>query len=166
MASRTADEIGPLTSLMRFLFKNILMHSCITLGVFGNIVALIVLLQKNMRKSIQVQYLAALTLFDLISIICMFINNIETIYPNVKQSDALPFLNLVFYPLGDFSTNTSVYIILMFTIERYVAIAFPFFSQKYSNPSRARKIIGLTILFTFALTFPTFLGSSFILKLL
>jgi hypothetical protein len=162
MASRTADEIGPITTLMRFLFKNILMHICITLGVFGNILTLIVLLQKQMRKSIQVQYLAALTLFDLISIICMFINNLEIIYPSVGQSDVNPFLNLIFYPLGDFSTNTSVYIILMFTIERYIAIAYPFFSQKYSNPLRARKIICITIIFTFALTFPTFLENKIV----
>ena len=157
MASRTADEVGPITSLMRTIFKNILMHLCITLGVFGNILTLIVLLQKKMRKTSTAQYLAALTLFDLIFIICSFINNLEIIYPNTKESDANPFLNLIFYPLADFSSNTSAYLILMFTIERYIAVAYPLHSLYWCRASKARKIIMLTILFTFLLTFPTFL---------
>ena len=164
MASRTADEIGPITTLMRFLFKNILMHICITLGVFGNILTLIVLLQKQMRRTSQAQYLAALTLFDLIYIICSFINNIEIIYPSLKNSYINPFLNLIFYPLGDFSSNSSVYVILMFSIERYIAIAYPLFSLEWCRPSRARKIIMCTIIFTFALTFPTFLENKITFK--
>jgi hypothetical protein len=164
MASRTADEIGPITALMRFLFKNILMHICITLGVFGNILTLIVLLQKQMKRTSQAQYLAALTLFDLIYIICSFINNIEIIYPSLKNSFINPFLNLIFYPLGDFSSNSSVYVILMFSIERYIAIAYPLFSLQWCRPSRARKIIMCTIIFTFALTFPTFLENKITFK--
>lgn len=100
MASRTADEVGPITTFFRFIFKNILMHICITLGVFGNILTLVVLLQKKMRRTSTAQYLAALTLFDLIYIICSFVNNLEIIYPNTKQTYMNPFLNLVFYPLA------------------------------------------------------------------
>lgn len=163
MASRTADEVGPFTNLMRLLFKNILMHVCITLGVFGNILTLVVLLQKKMRRTSTAQYLAALTLFDLIYIICSFLNNLEIIYPNGKLiSQNIPFLNLILYPLGDFSANTSVYLILVFTIERYIAVAYPLNSLFWCRPSRARKIILFTILFAFLLTFPTFLENKII----
>ena len=163
MASRTADEVGPITSLMRTIFKNILMHICITLGVFGNILTLVVLLQKKMRKTSTAQYLAALTLFDLIFIICSFINNVEYIYPQYTKDSVLnPFLNLIFYPLADFSSNTSAYLILMFTIERYIAVAYPLHSLYWCRASKARKIIMLTILFTFLLTFPTFLENKIV----
>lgn len=162
MASRTVDEVGPFTSAMRFIFKNILMHLCITLGVLGNILTLIVLLKRKMRRSSTAQYLAALTLFDLIYIICVFINSLEIIYPNTKHDLINPFLNLIFYPLGDFASNTSVYLILMYSIERYIAVAYPLTSLYWCRPSRARKIIGLTILFTFSFTFPTFLENKIV----
>ena len=165
MASRTADEVGPITSLMRTIFKNILMHICITLGVFGNILTLIVLLQKKMRKISTAQYLTVLTLFDLIFIICSFINNAEYIYPQyTKDSQVNPFLNLIFYPMADFASNTSPYLILMFTIERYIAVAYPLHSLYWCRASKARKIICFTILFTFVLTFPTFLENKIIFK--
>ncbi|CAF0708306.1 unnamed protein product [Brachionus calyciflorus] len=158
MASRTADEVGPFTSLMRLIFKNILMHICITLGVFGNILTLVVLLKKKMRHTSTAQYLTYLTFFDLIFIISCFFNNLEIMYSNSKFIDEIkPFINLIFYPLGDFSANTSAYIILVFTIERYIAVAYPLNSLFWCRPSRARKIILATILFTFMLTFPTFL---------
>jgi len=66
-------------------------------------------------------------------------------------------LNLIFYPLTDFSSHTSAYIILSFTFERYIAVAYPLLSLTWCRPSRSRKTILFTILFSLALTFPTFL---------
>ncbi len=97
------NEIGPFTSLMRLIFKNILMHICLTLGLMGNILTLIVLLEKRMRRASTTQYLAALTLFDSLYLIGSFINNIQLNYPDTKHSSLIPFLNLVFLPLTDFS---------------------------------------------------------------
>jgi hypothetical protein len=153
------DEIGPFTSLMRLIFKNILMHICLILGLMGNILTLIVLLEKRMRRASTTQYLAALTLFDSLYLIGSFINNIQLNYPNTKESNLIPFFNLLFLPLTDFSGNTSAYLILMFTIERYLAVAYPLKSRYWCHPSRARKIIGITIFFCFLFTFPTFLES-------
>lgn len=150
-------EIGPFTSLMRLICKNILMHICITVGLMGNILTLVVLLEKRMRRASTTQYLAALTLFDSFYLIGSFINNIELNYPNTKESNLIPFLKLFFIPLTDFFGNTSPYLILMFTIERYLVVAYPLRSRYWCSPSRARKVIGLTILFCFMFTFPTFL---------
>jgi hypothetical protein len=157
MASRTADEVGPFATLMRYIFKNILMHICLSLGLIGNIITLVVLLEKRMRRASTTQYLAALTLCDAIYLICSFANSIEIIYPNSQLNNINPFLNLFFYPISDLSGNVSIYIILMFTIERYLAVVYPLHSRNWCRPSRARKVIGLTILFCFAFTFPTFL---------
>lgn len=158
------DEIGPFTNLMRLIFKNILMHICLTLGLIGNILTLIVLMEKRMRRASTTQYLAALTLFDSLYLIGSFINNIQLNYPNTKQSNLIPFLNLLFTPLTDFSGNTSPCLILMFTIERYLAVAYPLKSRYWCHSSRARKIIGFTILFCFIFTFPTFLESKIVFK--
>lgn len=158
MASRTAEEVGPFTSLMRMLFKDILMHICITLGVLGNILTLIILLQKKMRHTSTSQYLTFLTVFDLIYIISCFFNNLEIMYSNnILIEQIRPYINLIFYPLGDFSANTSAYLILVFTIERFIAVAYPLNSRFWCRPSRARKIILITVIFTFMLTFPTLL---------
>ncbi|RNA39794.1 FMRFamide receptor-like [Brachionus plicatilis] len=158
MASRTAEEVGPFTSLMRLIFKDILMHICITLGVLGNILTLIILLQKKMRHTSTSQYLTFLTVFDLLYIVSCFFNNLEIMYSNNMLIEQIrPYINLIFYPLGDFSANTSAYLILVFTIERFVAVAYPLNSRFWCRPSRARKIILATVIFTFLLTFPTFL---------
>lgn len=162
MASRTAHDVGPFTILMRIIFKNILMHVCLSLGLFGNIITLITLLEKRMRRSSTTQYLAAITLFDSIHLISTFMNSLESIYPSTRSTGVIPYLNLFFYPLSDLSGNISVYCILMFTIERYVAIAYPLRSRLWCHPSRARKIIGLSILFCFVFTFPTFLENKIV----
>ena len=160
MASRTADEVGPFTMVMRLIFKNILMHICLILGGTGNILTLIVLMEKRMRRASTTQYLSALTLFDLVYLISIFVINVEFIYPETRNSVINPYLNLIFYPLCDFCANTSVYLVLMFTIERYLAVAYPLHSRSWCRPSRARKIIGLTIFFCFLFTFPTFLENT------
>ena len=162
MATRTAVQVGPFTELMRFIFKNILMHICLSLGLIGNIVTLITLLEKRMRRASTTQYLAAITLFDSIYLICSFVNSLEIIYPNAQLENVIPLLNLFFYPLSDFSGNISIYCILMFTVERYLAVAYPLRSREWCRPSRARKILGLTILFCFIFTFPTFLENKII----
>ncbi len=52
----------------------------------------------------------------------------------------------------------------MFTIERCLAVAYPLKSRYWCHPSRARKIIGLTVLFCFIFTFPTFLESKIVFR--
>lgn len=52
--------------------------------------------------------------------------------------------------------------ILMFTVERYIAVAYPLHSLYWCRPSRARKIILATILFALCLTFPTFLENKIV----
>ncbi len=134
------------------------MHICLTIGVLGNILTLCILLNKRLRRTSMAQYLAALTLFDSIYIISSFVNNIEIFYPTLLNWDQIkPYLNLIFYPFTDFSSHTSAFIILAFTFERYIAIAYPLLSLTWCRPSRSRKTIAGTIMFSFALTFPTFL---------
>ncbi len=160
MSSRTADEVGPFTILMRLIFKKIVMHLCLSFGLFGNVITLITLLEKRMRRSSTNQYLAAITLFDSIYILCSFIISLESNYPETQTSTAMPFINIVFYPLSDLSGNISIYCILLFTVERYVVVVYPLKSRELSRPSRARKILGWTFLFCLIATFPTFLENT------
>ncbi len=160
MGSRTADEVGPFTILMRLIFKKVVMHLCLSFGIFGNAITLITLLEKRMRRSSTNQYLAAITLFDSIYIICSFIISIESNYPEAQTSNAMPFINFVFYPLSDLSGNISIYCILLFTVERYIAVVYPLKSRELSRSSRARKLLGWTILFCLIATFPTFLENT------
>jgi hypothetical protein len=164
MPSRLAETVGPFTRLMRFIFKDIIMHICITLGISANTLTLIVLLQKRMRVSSTSQYLTALTIFDSIYIICAFANSMQAMYQNLSifSDYYIPYANIIFYPLGDFCSNSSIYIILVFTIERSIAVSFPLRARQWCRPSRARKIIFLTVIFCFIFTFPTFLENRII----
>ena len=156
MSTRTAMEVGPFTSIMRFVFKNIVMHICLSFGLVGNIMTIITLVQKRLRENSQTQYIIAITFFDSVYLICSFVNNLGFIYSNFDLSQVLPFLNIISYPLTDFAANASTYCILEFTIERYIVVSYPLHSKAWCRPSRSRKIIGAAVLFSFVCTLPTF----------
>nr|QVK45817.1 G protein-coupled receptor [Proales similis] len=157
MVSRIAKDVGPFTGLMRFVCKDVLLHMCITLGLMGNIITLVVFVQKRLRRTSTALYLSALTTVDVIYIVSSFINSLPTMYPNINLTMINPYLSLVFYPLVDFASNTSVYIILAFTFERYIAVAHPLISIHWCRPSKTKKIIVCVLFFTVCLTFPTLL---------
>ncbi len=123
MASRTASDVGPFTYLMRLVVRKIAMHICLTLGLIGNTLTLITLFHKRMRYSSTASYLAALTIFDTLYLIGIFIVNLESNYPKSGDSNFYQFSLLIAYPLSDFCSNTSTYLTLIFTIERYLAVS-------------------------------------------
>ena len=86
-------------------------------------------MEKRMRRASTTQYLAALTLCDSIYLLASFSNNLEIIYPHTKEAGFSPYLNLIMYPLSDLTSNTSTSFILVFTIERFLAVAYPLKSR-------------------------------------
>lgn len=112
----------------------------IYLGVFGNILAIIVLTKRRMIMSSTNNYLVALALVDIAYLILTLILNTSQ-NPCFAGSTISDILLIICRPIADFSSNTSVWITVTFTVERWVAITYPLKSRTWCTVHRARKII-------------------------
>ncbi len=106
----------------------------------GNILAIIVLTKRRMIMSSTNNYLVALALVDIAYLVLTLILNTShnPCFIGTTLSDILV---TICRPIADFSSNTSVWITVTFTVERWVAITYPLKSRTWCTVHRARKII-------------------------
>ncbi len=119
---------------------NIQIIFLIKIGIAGNILAIIVLTKRRMIVSSTNNYLVALALVDIAYLILTLILNTSQ-HPCFTSSTLSDILLVICRPIADFSSNTSVWITVTFTIERWVAITYPLQSRTWCTVHRARKII-------------------------
>ena len=142
--SRRADKNRENTSSKLDSFSS---SSCVDphcfplrIGVTGNILAVIVLSKRRMIMSSTNNYLVALALVDIAYLILTLILNTAQ-HPCFSGTTLSDVLSTVCRPIADFSSNTSVWLTVTFTVERWVAITYPLQSRTWCTVSRARKII-------------------------
>lgn len=85
-------------------------------------------------------YLVALALVDIAYLVLTLILNTSQ-HPCFTGSTISDILLTICRPIADFSSNTSVWITVTFTVERWVAISYPLKSRTWCTVHRARKII-------------------------
>ena len=68
------------------------------------------------------------------------------------------------YPCYALAQNQSTYIILLVTIHRFIAIRFPYVSQKYCNVTTAKKQVIVSAVFVAIVTTPLFLTHKIVSK--
>ncbi|CAF0923468.1 unnamed protein product [Rotaria sp. Silwood1] len=137
LARQTTD---PKLFFVRTLVKNWLWPIITCFGVTGNILAIIVLTKRRMIMSSTNNYLAALALVDIAYLILTLILNTFQ-HPCFTGTSLSAILLTVCRPIADFSSNTSVWLTVTFTVERWVAVTYPLQSRTWCTVSRARKII-------------------------
>lgn len=89
-------------------------------GIIGNSITMVIMTRRRMRSSTN-WYLAALAIFDMIYLIFTFILSLKH-YPNAH--DINYYLYWYMFPFSmmitDAASNTSVWLTVTFTIERYI----------------------------------------------
>ncbi|XP_046631337.1 FMRFamide receptor-like [Daphnia pulicaria] len=141
----------------RFWVQRVLLPIVATIGVFGNGVTILVLTRRGMRSSTNA-YLTALAIADLVYLLCVFWLSLRH-YPHVREDLALSNFYAYTWPyslwLTDATTNTSVWLIVTFTVERYIVVSHPIRSRMLCTESRARKVIVGVYLICFTATLST-----------
>ncbi|KAG8183902.1 hypothetical protein JTE90_002470 [Oedothorax gibbosus] len=139
----------------RFLVQRILVPSIMTVGIVGNIITIVIMTRRRMRSSTN-YYLAALAIFDMMYLIFTFILSLSH-YPRIPDPDNYVYWSLRPYilMLTDASSNSSVWLTVTFTVERYIAVCHPMKGKVFCTESRAKKAIVGVFLICFAFTFPT-----------
>ncbi|CAF4425292.1 unnamed protein product [Rotaria sp. Silwood2] len=130
----------PKLFFVRTLVKNWLWPIITCFGVTGNILAIIVLTKRRMIMSSTNNYLAALALVDIAYLtLTLILNTFQ--HPCFTGTSLSAILLTICRPIADFSSNTSVWLTVTFTIERWVAVTYPLQSRTWCTVSRARRII-------------------------
>lgn len=139
----------------RFWVQRVLVPIIMIIGVIGNTMTIFIMTQRRMRSSTN-WYLAALAIFDMCYLVFSFILSIQH-YPHIHDAHFYFYWKLWPYLITftDASSNSSVWITVTFTIERYIAVCYPMKGKVLCTESRAKKMIIIVFLSSFLITLPT-----------
>ncbi|XP_037081746.1 FMRFamide receptor-like [Pollicipes pollicipes] len=156
-AAPTADPgLAAMVSDTRFVIQRVLTPMVMLVGVIGNLVSIIVLTRRRMRSSTN-SYLTALAVSDTLYLAISFTLSLKHSVPGISHPDFRIYWH--YWPFGlwliDAASNTSTWLTVTFTVERYVAVCHPIRGQVYCTESRARKMICIVYLFCFLVTLST-----------
>ncbi|XP_076349751.1 thyrotropin-releasing hormone receptor-like [Tachypleus tridentatus] len=139
----------------RFWIQRVLVPIILIIGLIGNTVTIVIMTRRRMRSSTN-NYLAALAIFDMVYLICVFGLSLFH-YPGIQDPRYVIYWHIrpFVIMLTDACSNTSVWLTVTFTIERYIAVSHPIKGKIYCTESRAKKVIVCVSLICFFLTLPT-----------
>ena len=124
------------------------------LGLTGNLLAILVLSKHRMILSSTNNYLIALALMDMIYLLLTLILNTSQ-NPCLRTTSMSQIISTICRPIADFSSNSSVWLIVTFTVERWLVISYPLRSRTWCSVDRARKVILAVLFVSFICTSPS-----------
>ncbi|XP_076334895.1 FMRFamide receptor-like [Tachypleus tridentatus] len=141
--------------LSRFWIQRVFVPIISFIGIVGNLLTIVIMTRRQMRSSTN-NYLAALAVFDMLYLFCIFILSIAH-YPGLTDPHYINYWRLWPFALllTDACSNTSVWLTVTFTVERYFAVCHPIKRRVYCTVSRAQKVVIIVALICCCLTLPT-----------
>ena len=133
---------------IRFIDTVLLMPVMVTCGVLGNAVSIYVLRHRTMRTSIN-NYLTAIAIADLLYLIFAFSLTLHHMDADLEYDVYYTaYQYLIGVPFTNLWSNIGVWLIVAFTVERYIAVCQPLRERRSSS---ATKYVVLTIVLVNAL---------------
>lgn len=154
----SANNLDPLyvsfRDRSRFWIQRVLVPILMVVGLFGNSITMIIMTRRRMRSTTNL-YLAALAFVDMLYLVLTFVLGLSH-YPNMANKkyhaywSMKPFLMM----LTDSCSNTSVWLTVTFTIERYIAVRYPIQGKVWCTEARAKALIAGVFIFGIAFASP------------
>ncbi|CRK97175.1 CLUMA_CG010576, isoform A [Clunio marinus] len=160
----TLSECGEADSdneLFEFWSNGILLNVVGVLGIFGNILSMIILSRPQMRSSINYLLIGLARCDTILILTSMLLFGVPAIYPytgylRYYSLRLLPEISQFVYPIAMTAQTASVYLTLTVTLERYVAVCHPLRARALCTYGRARLYVVVIIAFSFLYNIPRF----------
>ena len=138
----------------------------LVIGICGNILSLSVFLSKNMRKMSASVYLASLSTADISTLLFyVFIEWLRRGLIHISPESKINFLEIngichILLYLSYVSRLMSAWLIVSFTIERYIGVCHPFKRRDTSPKGTLRIVVSLLIICSVLVLYKPFLSGS------
>ncbi|KAJ2946798.1 hypothetical protein O0L34_g12861 [Tuta absoluta] len=147
--------------LFRFVVHGVLLNGIGAGGLLGNALAVLVLSRPQMRSSINCLLIGLAACDTVLILTSVLLFGLTAVYPytgymHYYYFHICPHLTPYVYPLANAAQTMSVYLTLIVTVERWVAVCHPFRAKALCTSSRARWYVLGTALFALIYNMPKF----------
>lgn len=145
---------GEFRDQTRFWVQRVGVPLIMLIGLFGNLITVIIMTRRRMRSTTNL-YLAALALVDMLYLVLTFLLGFSH-YPNMAEARYRLYWQLKpwFMMFTDACSNTSVWLTVTFTIERFIAVRFPMKGKVWCTEARAKTLIACVFIISLLFVLP------------
>lgn len=139
--------------LFNFITYGILLNVIGIFGIFGNIISMIILSRPQMKSSINYLLIGLARCDTVLIITSMLLFGLPSIYSAtgylyIYYYRVYPLIAPVVFPIAMISQTVSVYLTLIVTLERFVAVCHPLQARSLCTCGRARLYVIFVIIFS------------------
>lgn len=151
--SQEEEDIENENILFNFVTYGILLNSVGIFGIFGNIISMIILSRPQMKSSINYLLIGLARCDTVLIITSVLLFGMPSIYSAtghlfIYYYRVYPVIAPVVFPIGMISQTVSVYLTLIVTLERFVAVCHPLQARSLCTCGRARLYVIIVIIFS------------------